>query len=224
MRGWILLFAILISPVCVSRAELKWEQTTIEVHPAYGAKQAVGRFKYENVGQTPVRISSVHPSCGCTAARILKDTVAPGESGEITVTFNIGDRTGTQSRDVTVQSGDPDHGRATARLFLETFIAPPLELRPLLVYWNGGEEPKPKSILVNAAKGSLKSIKVTVSDPSFTAEFKPVADSQFKIDVRPVQTTKSARATISIQAEGSPKIFTATAVVTGKAAPSAMSH
>jgi hypothetical protein len=47
-----------------------------------------------------------------------------------------------------------------------------------------------------------------------------VGDGQFKIIVQPVQTTKAARAIIKIQADGSPKIFSATAVVTGKAAAS----
>ncbi|HXX41601.1 MAG TPA: DUF1573 domain-containing protein [Chthoniobacterales bacterium] len=206
--------------LCASaRAELKWEQTTLEVHPAFGAKQAVGYFKYENAGKTPVIINLVHASCGCTAAHALRNPIDPGEKGEITVTFNIGDRKGTQIRDVTVQSSDPDHGRATTTLLLKAVIAPPLEVQPALVYWNGGEDPRPKTIMVKAAKGTVNSIKVTVSDPAFQAGFEPVGDSEFKIKVQPKQTAKPDRATITIQAEGSPKIFSATAIVTGKPAP-----
>lgn len=217
MKSWI---AILLVFFCAdARAELKWEQTTIEAHPAFGAKQAIGHFKYENAGKTPVLINSVHASCGCTAARALKSTIEPGEKSEITVTFNIGDRTGTQVRDVTVQSNDPDHGRATATLLLKAVIAPPLEIQPMLVYWNGGEDPKPKTIMVKAAKGSVNSIKVTVSDPDFRAGFEAVGDGEFRIKVQPKQTAKPERATIAIQADGSPKIFSAAAIVTGKPAP-----
>jgi len=33
-----------------ARAELKWEQTMIELHPTPTDKQAIGHFKYQNTG------------------------------------------------------------------------------------------------------------------------------------------------------------------------------
>ncbi len=94
------MFSVLL--LATARAELKWEQTSIELHPGVGDKQAVGHFKYENVGKTPVHFKSVHSSCGCTTAQTQKDEVAPGEKGEITATFNIGGRIGTQVKTVSV--------------------------------------------------------------------------------------------------------------------------
>ena len=38
-----------------TRAELKFEQTSIELHPGFADKQAIGQFKYQNVGKEPVR-------------------------------------------------------------------------------------------------------------------------------------------------------------------------
>ena len=116
MKTRILAFTLLMFLAAGARAELKWEQTQIDLHPAIGDKQAVGHFKYENVGNTPVQFKSVHASCGCTTAQTQKDQVAPGEKGEITATFNIGDRTGTQTKTVTVQTDDPDPARATTVL------------------------------------------------------------------------------------------------------------
>src|SRR5256885_199891 len=76
--------------VCANlRAELKWEQTSLELHPAIGDKEAVGHFKYQNVGKTPVHFKGVHTSCGCTVAQSQKEEVPPGEKGEITATFKI---------------------------------------------------------------------------------------------------------------------------------------
>src|SRR5881398_243591 len=89
-----------------ARAELKWEQTSVELHPAFSDKQAVAHFKYENVGKTSVHFESVKASCGCTTAQTQKDEVAPGEKGEITATFNIGGRTGTQVKTITVDTDD----------------------------------------------------------------------------------------------------------------------
>src|SRR5205085_10142215 len=95
-----------------AREELKWEQTSVDLRPAIGDKQSVAHFKYENVGKTPVYFKSVHASCGCTAAQTQKEQVAPGEKGEVTATFNIGGRTGTQDKTVRVQTDYPDPSRA----------------------------------------------------------------------------------------------------------------
>src|SRR6266576_5599431 len=91
-----------------ARAELKWEQTSVDLRPAFNDKQAVAHFKYENVGDTPVHFKSVHASCGCTTAQTQNEQVAPGQKGEITAIFNIGGRTGTQVKTVTVQTDDPE--------------------------------------------------------------------------------------------------------------------
>ena len=86
---------------------MKWEQTTIELHPTPGDDKAVGHFKYQNTGNKSVRFTSVRTSCGCTVAQTQKEEVAPGGNGEITATFSIGDRTGTQLKTVTVETDDP---------------------------------------------------------------------------------------------------------------------
>src|SRR5881397_1442049 len=96
MKTHIVAFALSMLITLSARAELKWEQTTLELHPTAADKQAIGHFKYQNPGKTPVRFKSVHASCGCTTAQTQKDEVPAGGTGEITATFNIGDRTGTQ--------------------------------------------------------------------------------------------------------------------------------
>src|SRR5438132_10563707 len=146
MKTHILTFTLSFIVCLTARAELKWEQTAVELHPARGDKQAIGHFKYQNTGKAPVHFKSVHASCGCTAAQSQKDQVAPGEKGEVTATFNIGDRTGTQVKTVTVQTDDPDPARATTVLTLKAFITQALEIKPMFVFWRGGDEPKPKTI------------------------------------------------------------------------------
>jgi hypothetical protein len=208
--------AILSIFLCATaRAELKWEQTQIDLRPAIGDKQAVGHFKYENAGKTPVHFKSVHASCGCTTAQTQKDQVAPGEKGEITATFNIGDRTGLQVKTVTVQTDDPDPAHATTVLTLKTTIPQLFEIQPAVLYWQGGEEAKLKTIMVKAAKEfPVKSLKVTSSNPAFQTKVAQTGDGEFKIDVQPAQTDKAAGATITIQSENSPKSSYATVVVT----------
>src|SRR5947199_2879948 len=107
MRTGILISTLSIFVCAAAQAELKWEQTTIELHPTPGDEKAVGHFKYQNTGDKPVRFKSVRTSCGCTVAQTQKEEVPPGEKGEITATLKIGDRTGVQIKNVTVETDDP---------------------------------------------------------------------------------------------------------------------
>src|SRR5437773_9075159 len=184
-----------------AHAELKWEQTSVDLRPGFNDKQAVAHFKYENVGNTSVHFKSVHASCGCTAAQTQREQVAPGEKGEVTATFNIGGRTGTQVKTVTVQTDDPDPAHSTTVLTLKAVITPLLEIQPALVYWQNGEEPKPKIITAKANKdAAIKKLDVTSSIPDFTAKVDPgSAPNEFRISVQPHDTTKAAYATLSIK-------------------------
>ena len=184
-----------------ARAELKWEQTSVELHPTFSDKQAVAHFKYENVGKTPVHFESVHASCGCTTAQTQKDEVPPGEKGEITATFNIGGRTGTQVKTVTVQTDDPDPTHATTQLTLKAVIAQLLELQPMFVIWRSGEEPKPKFITAKANKDAgITKLDVVSSVPNFTTKVDPgSAPNEFRISVQPKDTAKPVYTTLTIK-------------------------
>jgi hypothetical protein len=217
VKTTIIAFTLSILLSAAAHAELKWEQTQIELHPAVGDKEAVGHFKYKNTGDKPVRIKSVKSSCGCTTAQTQKDQVGPGESGEITATFKIGDRTGTQVKSVSVETDDPVH--SSIGLVLRTVISQPLEIQPTLVYWQTGEEPKAKSISVKAGKDfPVKEIRITSPNHDFETKVTKVTNGEFKIDVQPRDTARPITAMLTLQADDSPKKFTVAARVAGSAA------
>ena len=199
-----------------AQAALVWEKTTIELNPVLGAPNAVGVFKYENKGGTPIHFKSApRTSCGCTVAALQKNEVAPGEKGEITATFNIGDRTGVQMKTITVETDDPQN--PTTVLTLKANIAQLLELQPAFVFWQAGEEAKPKTILAKAGKGvTLKNLEVTSSSGDFTAKVEPGPAGQFKINVQPKDTAKALNATLTVKPDagsGAAKVYYAQARV-----------
>jgi hypothetical protein len=209
------IFAFTLSMImCLgARAELKWEQTAIELHPAANDKQAVGHFKYQNTGKTPVHFKSVHASCGCTTAQTQKDEVPPGGTGEITATFNIGDRTGTQVKTVTVETDDAANTKTV--LTLRTIIPQQLEINPTFVFWKQGDKADPKTITVKVGKEfTVKHIKVTSSSPDFQTKVEETGKGEFKVDVQPKETNNLVASTLSIQPEDSQKVFYATARIT----------
>jgi len=214
------LFAFTLSVVlCLTaRAGLKWEKTSIELHPTATDKRAIGHFKYQNTGDKPVKFKSVRTSCGCTVAQTQKEEVPAGEKGEITATFNIGERTGTQVKTVTVETDDP--ANVTTVLTLKAVIPQQLEITPTFVFWGQGEAPKPKTIVVRAAKDfPVKHLKVTSSSPDFQTKVEETGNGQFKIDVQPQETNRQIASTLTIQPEDSQRRFYATARITGAAVP-----
>ena len=213
MKTHILTFTLSFVLCLTARAELKWDQTSVELHPARGDKQAIGHFKYQNTGKAPIHFKSVHASCGCTAAQSQKDQVAPGEKGEITATFNIGDRTGTQVKTVTVETDEAANQKTV--LTLRAMIPSELEISPTFVYWKKDEKPDPKTITVRAGKDfTVKNIKVTSSSPDFQTKVEQTGNGQFKVDVQPKETSRLMASTLTIQSENSPKTFYATARIT----------
>jgi hypothetical protein len=211
MKTTILLFTLPIFFSVTARAELQWEQTQVELHPGPTDKQAIGHFKYQNVGEKPVQFKSVHSSCGCTVAQTQKERVEPGEKGEITATFNIGDRTGTQVKTVTVETDEPNN--AVATLTLKAVLPELLQIQPTLVSWNQGEPPKSKTVSVRPGKDfHVGALRATSSNPQlFSTKVTANKDkSEFKIEVTPTDTTHAAAGVLTIQPDNSPRLFYAT--------------
>src|SRR5205823_8571266 len=155
-------------------------------------------------------------SCGCTVAASQKNDVAPGEKGEITATFSVGDRTVLRQKTITVEPDDAQ--KPVTVLTLKAMIAQMLELQPAYVFWQSGEDPKPKTILAKAGKGvTIKNLEVTSSSPEFTAKVEPgSAAGEFKFVVAPKDTAHQATANLAIKPDSSvtpAKVYNASARV-----------
>jgi len=61
-------------------------------------------FKFENTGKTPLVISNVAATCGCTVPAWPKEPIAPGQGGEIKVSFNSAGKMGKQNSVVRIYS------------------------------------------------------------------------------------------------------------------------
>jgi uncharacterized membrane protein len=60
----------------------------------------------KNTGNVDLKITDVHPGCGCTAAPIDKNLLKPGEIGTINITLDVTSRTGPTEKIVTITSND----------------------------------------------------------------------------------------------------------------------
>jgi len=192
-----------------ARAALVWENPEVDLHPTLSDKTAVAHFKYKNTGDKPIKITQVQPSCGCTTAAPPKDPVAPGGSGEIVATFNIGDRTGEQTKTIQVRTDEPN-AQGTA-LTLKATIPRLLEYTPAFLYWRLGEEHAPKTIEVKIGDFPVTKLDVTSSDPAIKIESAAVPNEKaFRITVTPGAGDHPINAALKIQPDfpkDAPKTF-----------------
>ena len=222
-RVEVLIVALVAGLASPAHSELAWEQTQIELHPIVGDDTAIGHFQYQNKGDKPIAIKSVTTSCGCTVAS-AKQSADPGEKGEVTATFKIGDRTGVQQKAITVLTDDATH--PSIILLLKVVIPQVLELQPTFVFWQAGEAPRPKAIVAKAAAGvSIQGLDVSSSSPDFVTKVEPGSSpNEFRIKIEPRQTTQAAVATLTIKpgfGNGKTKIFYATARIIPQSPPAA---
>ena len=75
---------------------------------ASGAK-VTHEFRFKNTGEANLIISNAYGSCGCTVPEYPKESIPPGESGEITVTFNSAGKHGRQHKTVTLVTNSAKH-------------------------------------------------------------------------------------------------------------------
>jgi len=78
-------------------------------------------FVFTNTGKTPLVISNVRPSCGCTTPGWSKEPIAPGETGTITAQYNPNNRPGTFRKSITVTSNAEP---STSVLYIQGVVQP----------------------------------------------------------------------------------------------------
>lgn len=101
---------------------ITFEKTT---HDFGKINEADGRvttvFNFKNEGMTPLVLSNVRASCGCTTPKWTREPVEPGATGAITVTYNPNGRPGKFSKTVTVTSNAKE---PTMRLYIKGEVIP----------------------------------------------------------------------------------------------------
>ena len=82
---------------------IAFERTMHDMGKIAQGQRVEMRFPFTNTGGSPLVISAVNGSCGCTVGKDWPTKpMAPGESGEITVVFDSAGRSGKQSKTVSV--------------------------------------------------------------------------------------------------------------------------
>lgn len=144
-RFWLVL-GFMVSIPGVAWGQVTWDTKALDLPMSPGLTDLEGMFAFTNEGEGDVTITSVKTSCGCTTAALEQKTYGPGESGQIEVTFNVGDRVGPQVKKVVVRTDDP--ATPVTTLTLRTTIPKWVELKPRLLMWKADEPLEAKTVEV----------------------------------------------------------------------------
>jgi len=82
---------------------MKFEKQTIDYGIIEKGADGMRKFKFTNTGKSPLKISRVKSSCGCTIPTYPKNDIMPGESDYIHVKYNT-NRAGRFSKSVSIYS------------------------------------------------------------------------------------------------------------------------
>ncbi|MBT29766.1 MAG: hypothetical protein CMO01_08915 [Thalassobius sp.] len=66
--------------------------------------KVVHTFKVTNTGSTPLVISNVLTTCGCTAPNYTSEPILPNQDGEIEIAFDSRGKSGIQNKIITIIS------------------------------------------------------------------------------------------------------------------------
>ncbi|MCQ2341251.1 MAG: DUF1573 domain-containing protein [Paludibacteraceae bacterium] len=114
--------AMLATALMAQEAVITFEK---ESHDFGRIQESDGRvttvFNFKNEGMSPLVLSNVRASCGCTTPKWTREPIEPGATGAITVTYNPNGRPGKFSKTITVTSNATE---PTKRLYIKGEVIP----------------------------------------------------------------------------------------------------
>jgi hypothetical protein len=195
--------ALWLGAMCVAaQAEgtpkIQFDQTLYDFGKTSQVATVSGVFKFKNTGDGILKLEPPKPSCGCTVAELKPDTLAPGATGELAFTLNLGLSRATLEKHIAVKSNDPQTPEVSLTIkvdYTPLYDLNPMTLAPNLAF--GTNDATQFTTITRTDGKPLHIVKLEASKPWITATVEPGA----KVD----ETT--ARIRVTIQRDGPPRRF-----------------
>jgi hypothetical protein len=192
---------LLVAVAAPVYGQLKWEnpEQTLTAKPL--DKVISTKFRFTNVGTSPVKITDLQPSCGCTTASLQKKEYAPGESGEIEAKFKFDGRVGLQEKWIVVTTDWVPPQRTILRFTVS--IPESITIQPQLVLWRVGDQLTPKTVRIaipDEVPGRVVSVQADSTAVKLELhEIRP--GKELEVKVTPTTTSQPESATLLIRTD-----------------------
>jgi hypothetical protein len=120
-------------------------------------------YQFKNTGDAELVVDHIQSTCGCTVPALKKKKIAPGETGEIDVTFTAATRAGMMTKHLYIYSNDPANPRAPLEIKANTVFkvkVTPDKMQLSLAEKNAGA-PELKLQSLDGKEFSVKSYRCT---------------------------------------------------------------
>lgn len=152
------LIAGFFSVKTTAQAIFEFNETTYDFQQVAEGTQAVHEFIFKNVGDTPLVISSVRASCGCTTPYWTKEPVQPGETGVIKASYNSKNRPGSFHKSITITSNAKKN---VFRLYIKGSVVPEDQIKREYT-----EEEKAASPKIDVLRENIQLGKTEIGNPT----------------------------------------------------------
>ena len=205
-----LLIAIWLTLAAFAHATgLEFEQLVTEVSAPADATTVTADFKFTNKSDKPVTISKSDPGCSCLKVQVAEGKLryAPGESGLIRTTFEMGNFSGTVDKMVALWLDDaPDTSptmRLTVRVHIPVIVSVESEPGKKTLQWEIGGKLEPQVIHIVMAEGhTIHVTGVTASSHAFGHTLKTIEDGKkYDLIVTPLEIDMPGMSVIRIETD-----------------------
>ena len=178
-------------------------------------------FEVKNIGDKPLKILNVKPSCGCTLAGKFDRVIEPGGIGKIPVSVNSAKLFGKFKKTIRVTTNDPKNQNAT--LSIAGVIKHYVTVKPNRVNFRQLKPAEEKDFTLKLTNNGEQPLELTLSKPqigaSFTAEIvEKVPGQEFELIVHAKPPYKEGRLSGSVNLKtNNPKQADLKIIVSGTA-------
>jgi hypothetical protein len=178
--------------------KIQFDQTVYDFGKTSQVANVSGVFMFKNTGDGILKVEPPKPSCGCTVAELKPDTLAPGATGELAFTLNLGVSRAILEKHIAVRSNDPQTPDVSLTLkvdYTPLYDVNPMTLAPNLAF--GVNDATQFTTITRTDGKPLRIVKLDTSKPWIKATVEP--------DAKADET--NARIRIAVQRDGSPRRF-----------------
>lgn len=123
------LFAESVPP----KPQIKIEEPVFDFGTVPQGAKVTHEFALKNTGDGELSIQRVAPACGCTAASVDGNSLAPGQQGRVRVELDTADFSGEKVKLVRLFTNDPENPSSTVTL--KGVIEPNVSIEPMRAYF-----------------------------------------------------------------------------------------
>jgi hypothetical protein len=196
--GALCLGALSVSALAAGAPKIEFDRVVYDFGKTSQVETVTGVFKFKNAGDALLKLQPPTTTCGCTVAELKPDSLAPGATGELAFTFNLGLVKAVLEKRISVKSNDPltpDVSLVIKADYTPLYDVNPMTLAPRLEF--GMNDTALFTTITRTDGKPLLLGQLVTSKPWISATVQPAASTN--------ATNASIR--IAIKRDGSPRRF-----------------